>query len=313
MEHWQRKISLRSVEGPLSPILESYAAFINEEGYSHESFLGKTRLAIAFSRWLQDEQISLRDVSVEVGNEFFQQFSSHRSGDRTTLRELLTWLRDEELISRGAMQAQSDVDVLVEEYATYLLQERGLASTSVEAYASRAHHFLGRTCAGGRSELSRLAAKRISAFITQEAKRHRTSKGVSLLATALRSFLRFAHFRGYIDRPLDAAVPAVAYWSMGQIPEALPPKSVERVLAHSKRRRSPCGLRDRAILLLLARLGLRARDVMLLELEDIDWDNACIHVCGKGRRERPVPLPRDVGQAIATYLQEGRLDIHHRP
>jgi site-specific recombinase XerD len=77
-------------------------------------------------------------------------------------------------------------------------------------------------------------------------------------------------------------------------------------MAESKCRHTPCGLRDRAILLLLSRLGLRAREVMLLSLDDIDWSNACIYVCGKGRRERPLPLPRDVGAAIARYLREGR-------
>jgi len=308
MGSWQRTRSLRSVEGPLSPILRSYAAFVNNEGYSYESFLTKTRFVIKFSRWLRRKQIRLRDLTREVGDDFLRSYSPHRSGDPTTLRQLLAWLRDKKMISDRALQTheRSDADMLVQEYAAYLLRERGLASTSIDVYTSLAHRFLQRACANGRSDLRTLAAQAIRNFVIQEARRHRTSKGVSLLATVLRSFLRFAHVRGYIDRPLVAAVPAVAHWSMGSIPKALPQTDVERVLAYSKRRRSPGGLRDRAILLLLARLGLRARDVMLLELEDIDWDNACIHVCGKGRRERPVPLPHEVGQALAVYLQKGR-------
>jgi site-specific recombinase XerD len=248
------------------------------------------------------------DLTLRVGERFLRECLPRRRGDPTALRELLIWLHDKELISSQALQANepSEVDALIEEFSTYLSRERGLASTSTEAYASRAHHFLAETCAGGRSELNALTAQRIRSFMTNEARKYRTSKGASLLAVVVRSFLRFVHYRGYIDKSMIAAVPAVAHWSMGPIPRALPLKAVRRVLVQSKRRRTSCGLRDRAILLLLARLGLRAREVMLLDLDDLDWADACIHVCGKGRQERPLPLPRDVGQAIATYLREGR-------
>jgi site-specific recombinase XerD len=215
--------------------------------------------------------------------------------------------------SRGFIPARalrrhekSAVDKLVEEYSTYLLNDRGLASTSGVAYAAITHRFLTRTCPRGRSDLKALTAVRIRDFVTQEAGRFRTSKAASLLTCVVRSFLRFVHYRGYVDRSLVRAVPAVAHWSMAPIPRALPIKDVSRVLAESRSRRTVCGIRDRAILLLLARLGLRAREVMLLELDDIDWEAASIHVCGKGRQERPLPLPHDVGEAIAAYLHNGR-------
>jgi site-specific recombinase XerD len=198
------------------------------------------------------------------------------------------------------------VDRLVEEYLSYLTEERGLAATSIEQYESLVRGFLNTSCPAGRVELHSLSAQGIAAFVQGEAQRYRTSKAASLLAVAVRSFLRFARYRGYIEKDLAAAVPAVAHWSLASIPRALPLKYVRRVLRHSKRRRTPCGLRDRAILLLLARLGLRAREVMLLELDDIDWSNSSVHVCGKGRQERPLPLPYDVGKAIATYLRDGR-------
>jgi site-specific recombinase XerD len=124
--------------------------------------------------------------------------------------------------------------------------------------------------------------------------------------TALRSFLRFARFRGHIHTDLAAAVPAVPGWSMASIPRAMPLKVVRQVLAHSRRRCTPCGLRDRAILLLLARLGLRAREVVLLRLNDIDWRTSSLRIEGKGRQEHPVPMPADVGEAIADYLRRGR-------
>ncbi len=305
---WQRKISLRSIEGPLSPILESYAASLNEDGYSHESFLSKTRFVIGFSRWLHHKRIEMPALTLAAGRRFLQDRKTGRSGDPATLKHLLTWMLGRGLISPQALQlhAKSEVDTLVDDYSTYLLRERGLASTSVAAYASITHRFLTRTCPRGRSDLKTLTAQKIRDFIMLEARKFRTSKAASLLTSVLRSFVRFAHYRGYIDRSLVGAVPAVAHWSMAAIPRALPLKAVRRVLAQSRSRRTPCGLRDRAILLILARLGLRAREVMLLELDDIDWDSGCVHVSGKGRQERPLPLPHDVGEAIAAYLRDGR-------
>jgi site-specific recombinase XerD len=308
MSCWQRKISLRSIEGPLSPVLESYATSLNKEGYSHEAFLSKTRFVIGFSRWLHQKRIEMTELTLAVGQGFLRDRSPRRSGDPATLRHFLIWMHSRGLISAQALQPRekSEVDMLVEEYSAYLLSERGLASTSRVVYASLTHRFLARTCAQGRSDLKALTAQKIRDFVIHEARKFRTSKAASLLTSVVRSFLRFVHYRGYIDRSLVGAVPAVAHWSMAPIPRALPVKAVSRVLAESRSRRTPCGLRDRAILFLLARLGLRARDVMLLELDDIDWENACIHVCGKGREERPLPLPHDVGEAIAAYLRNGR-------
>ena len=307
MSCWQRKISLGSIEGPLSAILESYATALNEEAYSHESFLGKTWFVISFSRWLHRKRITMAEVTLSVGQRFLQDKRSKR-GDLVTLTHFLAWMHGRGLISAQALlsREKSEVDTLVEEYSAYLLSERGLASTSGVVYAAIAHRFVMRTCPRGRSELKALTAQQIRDFAMHEARKYRTSKAASLLTCVVRSFLRFVHYRGYVDRSLIGAVPAVAHWSMAPIPRALPIKAVSRVLAESRSRRTPCGLRDRAILLLLARLGLRAREVMLLELDDIDWETACIHVCGKGRQERPMPLPHDVGEAIAAYLRDGR-------
>jgi integrase/recombinase XerD len=308
MERWQRKISLRSIEGPLSSILEAYASSLNVEGYSHLSFLSKTWFVIGLSRWLSHRHIEVSELTMSVGQRFLRQHKPGRSGDATTLRHFLAWMHDKGLISAQALQTRekSEVDTLVEDYSGYLLSERGLAVTSGAAYTAIARRFLSRTCPRGRSDLKALTAQKIRDFVLHEARRFRTSKAASLLTTVLRSLLRFVQYRGHIDRSLAGAVPAVAHWSMASIPRILPIEAIRRVIAQSKLRHTPCGLRDHAILLVLARLGLRAREVMLLELEDIDWTNACIHVCGKGRRERPVPLPRDVGEAIAAYLRIGR-------
>jgi integrase/recombinase XerD len=308
MERWQRKISLRSIAGPLSSIMESYATSLNEGGYSHESFLSKTWFVIGFSRWLHQRRIGMSELTFGVAQRFLRDHKPSRSGDPTTMKDFLTWMHSEGFVSEQAIQPsdKSEVDTLVEDYSGYLLNERGLASTSRAIYASIARRFLMRTCRRGRLDLKSLTAQKIRDFVLYEARKFRTSKAASLLTTVVRSLLRFVQYRGYIDRSLIEAVPAVAHWSMASIPRALPLEAIRRVLAQSKSSRTPCGLRDHAILLVLARLGLRAREVMLLELDDIDWTNACVHICGKGRRERPVPLPHDVGEAIAAYLRNGR-------
>jgi site-specific recombinase XerD len=125
------------------------------------------------------------------------------------------------------------------------------------------------------------------------------------MTTALRSFLQYARYRGDLTLDLAAAIPAVANWSMTSIPRAIPVDQVRTLLA-SVDRSTALGRRDYAILLLLARLGLRSSEVVFLELDDIDWTAGSLSVCGKSGRRVELPLPVDVGEAIAAYLQNGR-------
>jgi site-specific recombinase XerD len=126
-----------------------------------------------------------------------------------------------------------------------------------------------------------------------------------ILVSALRSFLRYARYRGDIRSDLVAAVPSVANWSMASIPRGIAPDQVRQLLAQINRR-TAVGRRDYAILLLLVRLGLRCGEVAFLELEDIDWKDGSLTVRGKGSRRVQLPLPADVGEAIAEYLRHGR-------
>ena len=131
------------------------------------------------------------------------------------------------------------------------------------------------------------------------------SKRAQLMTTALRSFLRFARYRGDIEKDLAACIPAVANWKQSTLPRALPPDQVEQVLNSVARKNGHCR-RDYAILLILARLGLRAGEIRALTLEDLNWQEGLITVRAKARRFSQLPLPRDVGAAIADYLRHGR-------
>ncbi len=124
-------------------------------------------------------------------------------------------------------------------------------------------------------------------------------------ATALRAYLRFLASHGRCRSGLEAAVPTFPQWKLSALPRYLVADDIERVIA-SCDRDTRCGLRNCAILLLLARLGLRAGDIVNMRLEDVDWDEGTLRVHGKGRREVRLPLPQDAGDALLVYLEQAR-------
>jgi site-specific recombinase XerD len=183
--------------------------------------------------------------------------------------------------------------------------DRGLAENSVAVYAPCARAFLAhRVASAGRLALETLDAKAISTFLVERVG-GRSSESARLLSIGLRSFLRFLLLRGVIARDLSGAVPRVRKYQQAGVPVVLSPDEVERVLATADRT-TQRGRRDYAVLLLLARLGLRASEVVALELGDLHWRTAEIVVRGKGSRRDHVPLLADVGEALAQYLREDR-------
>jgi site-specific recombinase XerC len=215
-----------------------------------------------------------------------------RTGDAAALTRLLDLLTERGVIA----PRRTPIDVtpaqrLLDEYALYLRQERVLASPTRVNYLRFVRSFLAERFGGGRLRLSVLCAADVIRFVQHEAA-HLPPKVAKLVTTALRSFLRYARYRGYIAVDLAAAVPAVANWSMASIPRSIEPDHVRRVLAGCNRQ-SAVGRRDYAILLLLARLGLRAGEVAGLALEDIDWEVGCLNVRGKGGHRSALPLPAE--------------------
>jgi site-specific recombinase XerD len=150
-------------------------------------------------------------------------------------------------------------------------------------------------------------AATVRSIILSESQRRRSANTKSIV-TALRSYLRYLATQGLCSPSLDQAVPTVAHWKHANLPKYLPAAKVE-ALINSCDTTTPTGIRDRAILLLLARLGLRAGDVMRLRIDDIDWQQGSLRVCGKGRRVAKLPLPQDAGDALLKYLTEVRPDV----
>jgi site-specific recombinase XerD len=149
-----------------------------------------------------------------------------------------------------------------------------------------------------------LRASDVTTFVKDEVGKLSPGRA-KLLVTALRSFLRYLLHQGLIMVELAGCVPAVARWSLSEIPKSLPAGTVQRVLAQQDRT-TAVGRRNFAILMLLARLGLRAGEVVALNLEDLDWEEGLIRIRRKGARWTQLPLQTDVGEAVATYLRSDR-------
>jgi site-specific recombinase XerD len=189
-------------------------------------------------------------------------------------------------------------------YEQYLREARALAGTTIVNYVPFIRDFLEDQFGHGRVRLPRLCAGDVVRFVQRQASRLHLRRA-KLMTTALRSFLHYARYRGEVTLDLAAAVPIVANWSITSIPRAISSDHVRQLLA-SIDRRTAVGRRDYAVLLLLARLGLRASEVAFLEIDDIDWNTGRLYVRSKGAQRLELPLPTEVGKAIAAYLRRGR-------
>lgn len=299
----------RPLEGPLSAHIAAFAAWAQEQGYALRSRYRQVLLAACFSRWLGQQAVSVRRVCAEHPIQYLRSRARHvqvHPGDAAALRQFLEFLRREGVIpaQKLAPCRLTPVEQETQAFETYLRNERALAEATVANYVPFIRGFLTDRFGSGRATLSRLCAGDVVRFVQRHAPRLH-QKRAKLLTTALRSFLHYARYCGEITSDLAVAVPCVANWSMTSIPRSIPPDAVRQLLA-SIDRRTPVGRRDYAILLLLARLGLRASEVAFLDLDDIDWAAGQVSVRGKGGLRTALPLSEEVGEAIAAYLRHGR-------
>jgi len=299
--------------GPLGPHIGSFAALISQQGYSRDKGWHKVKLVADLSHWLQRKQVKLKQLNKARTDAFLRgrwSRMSKQSGDQLTMSQLLECLRQSRAICGDTPVRRGSIDAMAQDYCTFLLQERALAPTSVQQYLPVIRRFLFHRFANSQIRLKNLCAKDVTDFVLHDSS-HRGRRSAQLMATAVRSFLHFLLQRGQIAKNLAAAVPAVAGWRLSELPRFLEAEQVERVLRSCDRRRK-VGKRDYAILLLLARLGLRAGEVANLNLEDIEWRTGELIIHGKGARVDKLPLLQDVGQALVDYLRKGRPDCSCR-
>jgi site-specific recombinase XerD len=293
--------------GPWAGYLNAYTTLIEKRGYSPASIETQVLLITRFCDWLRWGRIEICALNESIVQRFLRRpqcAGSTRRGDAAALNRFLRMLREQGATRWQTRPALTPQQRLTTHYGRYLLEERGLTRASVVNYVPFIEQFLSTRFRQIPLRLAQLRAPDVTGFVRRQA--HKLSPGrAQLLVTALRSFLRYLRHQGKITTDLDACVPTVARWSFATLPKFLPAAIVQRVLDRNDRR-TPLGRRDYAILLLLARLGLRACEIVALNLEDIDWENARITIRSKGGRWAQLPLPIEVGEALALYLRHGR-------
>ena len=198
----------------------------------------------------------------------------------------------------------SAMGVLLAAYRAYLIEERGLAASTVRNYVDVARQFVSQYCVSGRMDLRGLTAAQVSEFVLAGC-RTRCVGSAAILVVGMRALLRYLHLAGVTETGLAGAVPSAASWPASCLPQPIDRRQAARLLSCCDRR-TAVGRRDFAVLTLLLRLGLRVGEVAALELTDVDWRHGEIVVRGKGHREERLPLPADVGQAVAGWLRRGR-------
>jgi site-specific recombinase XerD len=293
--------------GPLVPHVDGFWAELMERGYAPFSAANLLRVAAHVSRWLEDRGLGTQDLT---GSQVAQ-FAAHRRRQSYTqfltpraVEPLLDYLRRLGAAPSAAPPPDAPIDRFVREYADHLSRVRGLAAGTIRGYTDFARRFAAESAVGVRLRWKRLRPADITSFVLREARRWSVG-GTKHTVTSLRSLLRYLHATGRLERDLASGVPAVAGWRLAGLPKGLEPDQVQRVL-HACDPGSAIGRRDKAIIHLLVRLGLRAGDVAALTLEDLDWHAGEVILRGKGRRESRLPLPRDVGGPLAAYLRDDR-------
>ena len=292
--------------GPLFPYFSPYLTLVKEQGYAVGSLYEQVHVLKVCDRWLKRTGREVRDLDESVTGECLRHAIKGGYGKNagaSTLRRLLKMLRGMGVTPEVKAARRSPSEQLTHGYERFLLDARNLVPQTVAHRRLVARRFLSETFGGGPLNLSRLRAPDVTMFVARHAHDHGPSHARHLVV-GMRLFLRYLHYQGLIDTDLSLAVPTVARWSLSTLPKHLSAVQVRQVLRHCDRS-TPPGRRNYAILLLLARLGLRAGEVARLNLEDIDWENGLITVCGKGKWGQ-LPMPADVTRALARYLRRDR-------
>lgn len=296
------------ITGPLAAHRQGVWDALLARGYRPLSGANLLRLTAHLSRWLDERGLSLAELTPERLTAFFEARRRDGYTHFLTPRALAPILRH--LGHAGVIPPAPPppepmgLERWVHEYTGYLLRERGLTAQSARAYGDVARRFLGPRLGPEPTAAPALTAHDVTAYVLTAAARYATGT-TKYLVTALRALLRYLYLEGRLAVDLTGAVPAVARGRLRGLPRALAPDQVRRLLRRADRR-GPTGRRDYAVLVLLVRLGLRIGEVAALELDDLDWRAGDFLVRGKGRREDRLPLPADVGAALAHYLRTSR-------
>jgi integrase/recombinase XerD len=305
-EYWSFDDGPRFMKlGELTHHVGGFARELDSTGYTRLTILGYVMSIAHFATWARTRRLSVKDINEDLVSEF----GTHRCrcpGSRQwqrvsrkyarRVRRFVRYLeRQGIIVKRESPAARSMPD-----FRDWLIQHRGASLRTVERYEGSLFKVLP---ASPRARTHFTAAK-VRALVLTEA-RIRSRPQIRDIVIALRAYLKFLASQGHCRPGLDHAIPQIPQWRLAALPRYLPADDIDRVIA-SCSRESQVGLRDRAILLLLARLGLRGGDIVKMRIDDVDWCRGTLKVCGKGRREVCLPLPQEAGDAILAYLKAAR-------
>lgn len=295
----------RYAQGPLFPHLNSFANFLEQYGYRYGTGQRYVREVGRLSLWLDQQGIKTEAFSEQVIETYlgFRMQGLHSEVKKGPYKRLLEYMYQADAI-KAYKGLQSFLDQRIHQYWNHLTQNRGLKPETIRRYVRVVKNFLSYRFGNGQITFSDLRPVDIEKYLLERSKRC-TSLSLNGEASALRSFLRFLHLQGEISNHLLQCVPSAAYRPQREVPVFLNSTQIS-ILLKQCNEKTPKGMRDKAILLLLIRLGLRAIEVYRLTFEDIEWQAGYITVRGKSLKSDRMPLLYDVGEAISTYLRYGR-------
>ena len=297
--------------GPLGRWVDDFVDVLAGRKYATSTIRRHVRAAVLFSDWLDQQDVAATDIDETLVGRFVSGLPRRPSSTRPSgcqsavaggVRLLAAHLWAREVAARRRpVAARCEADQWLERFDDHLVHVHGLVVGTRRMYRRYAAALLAECAGTPTPDWSRLTVPTIAAFVQARAERLGLSSRRNP-GTATRAFLRFLATRGVISAGIEGAVPTIREWKHAALPRAIAAEDVQRVLAAVDETR-PSGLRDRAILLLLIRLGLRAGEVAALAVNDVDWHNGTVRVAGKGGRERRLPLPADVGEALVAVLR----------
>jgi len=297
----------RLKNGPHGQHVERYAARLVEESLARHGTWRCLNVVSGFLGWIAGRRCKLVDIDEHMVERYLQHRAGRQSiqpGDRAGLKRWLSVLRDEGAIAPAALPPLTPHDRIFKEFEDYLRTERGLSPRSIIRHLPIIRGFLHEVCPAGADDLGKIGQESVIGYIERHA-RDWSPKTGKVMCWSLRAFLRYLHHRGLNPRALAGCVPSIRRWKLATLPTYLPAAQVQKALDGCNRA-TAMGRRDYAILMMLAKLGLRADEVATLTLDDIDWRAGEMHVRAKGRQRARMPMPPDVGAAVVAYLRNGR-------
>lgn len=307
-EYLNRSRLFRRLQSRLDgPLVEAYAARLVEDGLGRHGTWRSINLLADLMGWLASSGSKLADLDECLIEQHLRHRAEGRSiqaGDRAAFKRLLSVLREAGTIAPAALPPLTPHEQMFEAFSRYLREERGLAPTSVVRHLPAVRLFLHEVCPGGAGDLGRISQESVARHIERHARDGSAGTGKAM-CWALRAFLRYLHGKGLNPLALAGCVPSIRSWKLASLPTYLSAAQVRTVLDGCDRA-TALGRRDYAVLMLLAKLGMRAGEVATLVLDDIDWRSGEMLIRAKGRQRARMPIPPDVGAAVVAYLRDGR-------